>query len=103
MFELIFAIIIVSLVIYGQGIAFNRYVLKYNDVSENFYQTFFFGFIFLGFNVLLINFFFPINKLIGTLHLIFSISILIPEIIKDKRKDKIIKNIFIITFVVFFF
>ena len=102
MFELIFAIIIVSLVIYGQGIAFNRYVLKYNDVSENFYQTFFFGFIFLGFNVLLINFFFPINKLIGTLLLIFSISILIPEIIKDKRRDKIIKNIFILTVVVFF-
>ena len=52
MSELIFAIIIVSLVIYGQGIAFNKYILKYNDISENFYQTFFFGFIFLGFNIL---------------------------------------------------
>ena len=31
-----------------------------------------------------------------------SISILIPEIIKDKRRDKIIKNIFILTVVVFF-
>ncbi len=102
MSELIFAIIIVSLVIYGQGIAFNKYILKYNDISENFFQTFFFGFIFLGFNILLINFFLPINKLIGTLILILSVSILIPEIIKYERRNKIIKNFFILTILVFF-
>ena len=102
MSELIFAIIIVSLVIYGQGIAFNKYILKYNDISENFFQTFFFGFIFLGFNILLINFFLPINKLIGTLILILSVSILIPEIIKYERRNKIIKNFIILTILVFF-
>lgn len=101
MSELLFSIIIVSLVVYGQGVAFNRYILKYNDVSENFFQTFFFGFIFLGFNILLINFFFPINKFIGTLILISSILVLIPEILKYGQK-KIIKNFFIITIIVFF-
>ena len=102
MSELIFAIIIVSLVIYGQGIAFNKYVLKNKDISENFFQTFFFGFIFLGFNVLIINFFSPIDKFVGTLILILSISVFISNVIKYEKKNKIIKNFFIITILVFF-
>ena len=73
MLELIFAILIVSLVIYGQGLAFNTYLLKCKETSESFFQTFFFGFIFLGFNFFLFNFFFHINKIIGKLILIFSI------------------------------
>ena len=102
MSELIFSIIIVSLVIYGQGIAFNKYVLKYKDISENFFQTFFFGFIFLGFNVLLINFFSPINKFVGTLILILSISVFISNIVKYEQKNKIVKNFLIIIILVFF-
>jgi hypothetical protein len=85
MSELIFAIFIVSLVIYGQGLAFNTCLLKCKETSESFFQTFFFGFIFLGFNVVLINFFFPINKFIGTLILIFSILFVAIELFKKKK------------------
>lgn len=102
MSELFFAIFIVSLVIYGQGLALNRYVLKYNNISEGFFQTFFFGFIFLGFNVVLINFFLPINKFIGSLLLVFSILILIFEIYKNELRIKIFKKIFILTIISFF-
>ena len=101
MLELIFAIFIVSLVIYGQGLAFNTYLLKCKETSESFFQTFFFGFIFLGFNVVLINFFFPINKFIGTLILIFSILPVAIELFK-KKKNKIFKQIIILLIISFF-
>ena len=102
MSELFFAIFIVSLVIYGQGLAFNRYILKCNNTSESFFQTFFFGFIFLGFNVVLINFFFPINKFIGTLILVFSILILTLEIYKIKQRKKLFKKFVILAITSFF-
>jgi hypothetical protein len=101
MSELIFAIFIVSLIIYGQGLAFNTYLLKCKETSESFFQTFFFGFIFLGFNVVLINFFIPINKFIGTLILIFSILVVGIELFK-KKQNKIFKKIVILVIISFF-
>ena len=36
MFELIFAIFITTLVIYGQGIAFNNYIIRNANLNNNF-------------------------------------------------------------------
>ena len=102
MSELIFAIFIVSMVIYGQGIAFNRYILREYNSLGSFFQTFFFGFIFLSFNIVLINFFSPINILVGTLILVLSISILFIEIFKNKKGIRILKKFLILTIISFF-
>ena len=102
MAELIFSIFTVILVVYGQGIIFNEYLFKSEITAETFFQTFFFGFIFLGFNILIINFFLPINKYVGTLILFFSIYFVLIKIISSKKKIKILKKFIILTTITFF-
>ena len=102
MFELIFAIFITTLVIYGQGIAFNNYIIRNVNLNNNFFETFFFGFIFLGFNTLLINFLFPINKIVGTIIFILSTLVLIVELIKNRKIKLLVVKFAILIFITFF-
>ena len=102
MFELIFAIFITTLVIYGQGIAFNNYIIRNVNLNNNFFETFFNGFIVLGFNTVLINFLFPINKIVGTIIFILSTLVLIVELIKNRKIKLLVVKFAILIFITFF-
>tara|TARA_B100000575_G_C23139838_1_gene663047 strand:- start:1086 stop:2750 length:1665 start_codon:yes stop_codon:yes gene_type:complete len=102
MFELIFAIFVVTIVIYGQGIAFNKYIVRKSILISDFFEIFFFGFIFLGFNILIINFFYPIDKIIGTIVLLLSVIIFIVEVVKNNQTRILLIKFTILTFISFF-
>ena len=102
MLNLILSIIIVILTIHGQGMLFNRIVNCEKNYYKNFNETFIFGIIFLSFNVLLINFFFPINKFIGTIFLATSLIYFFYNIYFSSFKKKYLKKIFILTVITFF-
>ena len=72
MLELILSLIVAIIVIYGQGIIFNKLITNQVISIDNFNETFIFGIIFLSFITLLLNFFFPINKEIGSFLLLIS-------------------------------
>ena len=71
MLELILSLIVAIIVIYGQGIIFNKLITNRVIGIDNFNETFIFGIIFLSFITLLLNFF-PINKEIGSFLLLIS-------------------------------
>ena len=75
-----------SIIIIGNAYVFNYLVLKKKIDEFNISNDIFFGFILIGFISLLINFFFPINKSISSIFLIFSISVFIYFFIKYKKK-----------------
>ena len=102
MLNLILSIIIVILTIHGQGMLFNRIVNFEKNYYKNFNETFIFGIIFLSFNVLLINFFLPINKIISTIFLATSLFYFFYNIYFSRFKKKYLKKIFILTIITFF-
>ena len=73
MLELILSLIVIIIVIYGQGIIFNKLITNKVTNIDNFNETFIFGIIFLSFVTLILNFFFPINKEIGSFLLLISL------------------------------
>ena len=79
MIPLIFSITAVIITIYGQGIIFNKIFNKIESNHKNFNETFIFGIIFLSFNALVINFFIPISKYVGTFFLIVCWSMVYQE------------------------
>ena len=101
MFELFFSILIASLLIYGHGLIFNRIILKNQTLISNFFETSIIGIIFLSFNALLINFFIPINKVIGTVLLIISLIFFFNELVKNAYRINILKKILIISVISF--
>ena len=86
MIELFFSIFVVAVTIYGQGLIFNKIILKQKILISNFFEKSIFGIIFLSFNILLINFFIPINKFVGTTILVFSLVFFFYEMINNKKQ-----------------
>ena len=102
MLNLILSIIIVILTIHGQGMLFNRIINLEKNYYKNFNETFIFGIIFLSFNILLINFFLPINRIISTIFLATSLFYFFYNIYFSRFKKKYLKKIFILTIITFF-
>ena len=77
-----------SIILISYGALFSK--LFFNKKLENVdpWIAGIYGFIIVGFISLLLNFFFPINKLIGTIFFIFSIILFINYFIKLKKKNE---------------
>jgi len=74
MIEILAASIISNLLIYIYGCIFSRYFFTNNfSNNENFSEHSIFGIIFLSFIALIINFFIPLNKIVGTALIIIGI------------------------------
>lgn len=99
--ELILSLIVVIITIYGQGIIFNRLISNRETNIDDFNETFIFGIIFLSFVVLILNFFFPINKEIGSLLLFISFGFFIHNFIFSRFKKKILIYVIILTIISF--
>ena len=102
MLELILSIGIVIITIQGQGILFNKIINNTKSNYKNFNETFLLGIIFLSFNVLFINFFIPINKLIGSIFLLISSGIFFSHFYLSNLKKKYLKIITILIIITFF-
>ena len=90
MINIFLSSLIGSMVIIANGYIFNYLIFKKKVNEFNVFKDSLFGFVFIGFIGLLINFFFPINKDISSIFLIFSISIFVLFFFKSERKGNIL-------------
>ena len=90
-----------SIIIIINAYIFNFLIFKKKINQFNIYQDSVLGFIFIGFVSLLINFFFPINKIISSIFFIFSILLFIYFFIKFKKKKELIYSLIFLSFTTF--
>jgi hypothetical protein len=89
MIEILAASLISNLLIYIYGCIFIRYFFTKNfSYNENFAENSIFGIIFICFIALIINFFIPLNKIVGTVIIIIAIipGFFIIQKINNKNK-----------------
>jgi len=92
-----------SIIIIANGFLFNYIIFKkkINDFKISIDSLF--GFIFIGLIGLSVNFFFPINKIISSLFIIFSFIIFIIFFFKFEKKKKLLFSILFVSVTVFIF
>ena len=102
MLNIFFASLTSSVILFGFGIIFNYLFLNDEDNHQrNIYETGIFGIIFLSFFALFLNFFLPINKLVGSIISIVSTMSFFYFIYLYKKKLDLIFIILIASFVSF--
>ncbi len=102
MLNIFFASLTSSVILFGFGIIFNYLFLNDEDNHQsNIYETGIFGIIFLSFFALFLNFFLPINKLVGSVISIVSTMSFFYFIYLYKKKLDLIFIILIASFVSF--
>ena len=74
MINIFISSLIGSMVIIANGYIFNHLIFKKKINEFNIYKDTFLGFVLIGFLSLLINFFFPINKVISSFFFIFFLN-----------------------------
>ena len=89
MINIFISSLIGSMVIIANGYIFNYLIFKKNINKFNIYKDSLLGFISIGFISLLLNFFFPLNKNISSIFLIFSIFTFIYFFFKFEKKNNI--------------
>ena len=89
MINILFASSISSIVIVSFGIVFHQLFFNSQINSVKFEEYGIFGIIFLSFIALFINFFIPLNKLIGSVILCFAVICFVYFCIKYKNKAEI--------------
>ena len=95
-------ILAVHSIIISHGAFFYNYFLKEKISKNNLSEISIYGIIILSFFSLIINFFFPLNKIIGTFILTSGlIYFLIIFRFNQKLIKKILKNIFLTSFISF--
>ena len=93
-------ILVLHLIIISHGAFFYNYFLKEKISKNNLSEISLYGIIILSFFSLIINFFFPLNKIIGTFILTSGlIYFLIIFRFNQKLIKKILKNIFLTSFI----
>jgi len=106
MINIFISSLIGSMVIIANGYIFNHLIFKKKINEFNIYKDTFLGFVLIGFFSLLINFFFPINKVISSFFLIFSIFIFVYFFFKLEKKKKfllVLTYLTITTFIIITF
>ena len=93
---------IVSSLCYIYGFPLAKHSKFHNTLNKVAF-TVLFGSITISLISLIINFFFPLNKIIGNIFLIFALLISYKFIFKDKNFKKILKSIFLIALLSFIF
>ena len=102
MLNIFFASLTSSVILFGSGIIFNYLFLNdEGNHQKNIYETGIFGIIFLSFFALFLNFFLPINKLVGSIISIVSTMSFFYFIYLYKKKLDLIFIILIASFVSF--
>ena len=100
MVEFLLAVICSLIITLGYGSFFYFFSFNNKIFSEkNYYELSVFGIIFISFCSVIINFFLPINKLIGTIFLILGIILFLIFFVKNNYKKKIFKYISISSFI----
>ncbi len=100
MVEFVLAVICSSIITLGYGSFFYFFIFNNKTFSEkNYYEISIFGIIFISFLAVIINFFLPINKLIGTIFLVIGIILFLTFFVKNNYKEKIFKYISISSFI----
>lgn len=102
MFILIFACLVSSILIFSFGALFYSLFFKQLENNAEVENMGVFGVIFLSFVALVINFFIPINKLVGTILTLFSILYFLYFYFKSFKKKEVIFFILVSTFISFF-
>ena len=97
MINILISSIFSSIILISYGALFNK--LFFNKKLENVDPKVagIYGFIIVGFISLYLNFFFPINKIIGTVFFIFSLIFFIFYFIKLKKKNEFILLVFFVS------
>ena len=91
-----------SMILIGYGALFNKWFFKIKLQNVDPWIAGVYGFIIIGFISLYLNFFFPINKLVGTLFFIFSLIVFFFYFSKLKKKREFILTIIFISISSFF-
>ena len=97
MINILLGSLVGSIIIIANAFVFNYLIFKKKVNEFNIYNDSFLGFILIGFIVLLINFIFPIDKIISTFFLIYSVSVFIYFFLKYKKKQSLILSIIYLT------
>ena len=79
-----------SVIVISNAYIFNFLFFKKKINQFNIYKDTILGFIFIGFISLLINFFFPINKIVSSIFFIFSLLLFFYLFLKFKKKKELI-------------
>ena len=97
MINILISSIFSSIILISYGALFNK--LFFNKKLENVDPRVagIYGFIIVGFISLYLNFFFPINKIIGTVFFIFSLIFFIFYFIKLEKKNEFILLVFFVS------
>ena len=99
MIEIIFFCFVTSIIYFSAGYFFNTNIAALNlNYTKNTAINYIYGFIFLGFFSIIINFFFPLNQNINSILSIFFLVYFFYTFRHSKNKNKIIKSILLITF-----
>ena len=101
MINIILGCFVSSIIIFSYGVFFDKNILKQDLAKINHYEVGIFSFIFIGIIALVINFFLPLNKIVGSVFLIISILYFIFYFIKSKKKNEIIYIIVFTTLISF--
>ena len=103
MIEILTASLFSSIILLTFGNIFQKLIFNQNIyVNKNFSENSIYGVIFLSFLVLIINFIFPINKIIGNIICIFGMVIFLLFFFNSKYKKKLIYYLFFTTLITFF-
>ena len=86
-----------SIILMGYGALFNKWFFKKKLQEVDPWVAGIYGFIIIGFISLYLNFFFPINKTIGTLFFIFALIIFFFYFLKLKKKKEFISLVFFVS------
>jgi hypothetical protein len=100
MVEFLLAVICSSIITLGYGSFFYFFSFNNKIFSETeHYEQSIFGIIFISFLAVIINFFIPINKLVGTLFILLGIILFLIFFLKNNYKKKILKYISLSAFI----
>jgi len=101
MVEFLLAVICSLIITLGYGSFFYFFSFNNKIFSEKeHYEQSIFGIIFISFLGVIINFFIPINKLVGTIFLLLGIILFLIFFLKNKYKKEILKYISLSAFIV---
>ena len=97
MINIIFSCLASSVIMLSYGLIFNQAFFKEDIKRINYYEIGIFGFIFSGFLSLIINFFIPLNKVVGSIFLWVSVIYFITHLINSQKKIELFYIIFFLS------
>ena len=101
MINIILSCLTSSIIILSYGLIFNQTFFKEDNKKIDYYEVGIFGFIFVGFLSLIINFFIPLNKIVGSIFLLVSLIYFFNHLIKSQKKSELFYIIIFLSFTSF--